>query len=81
METLRRKFCVIIVTLCCLVLAAAPSVTANYHAAGHHHHRHHQWSARKIVSVAAPIGPGVALGPAGLYQGFKHRRAHQTSLS
>jgi hypothetical protein len=90
---LARKVPVIIVTLCCLVLSVAPSVTANHRAASsihhhvaghhHHHHRHHQGSARKIVSVAAPIGAGVAFGPAGSigYQGFKYRRAIKHHLA
>lgn len=83
---LTRMKSVVFLTLCCLLLSA-PGVDAHHRTISsvhkHHvRHHHHRGRANKIVSVAAPIGVGLAFGPAGSieYQGFKHRRAIKRHL-
>lgn len=79
---LTRMKSVVFLTLCCFLLSAVPGINANHRTISsvhtqHVRHHHHRGRAKKIVSVAAPIGVGLAFGPAGSigYQGFKHRRA------
>lgn len=49
----------------------------------HHHKRHHHSKIRKIAGIAAPIGVGMAFGPAGSvgYQVVKHRHTIKRHLT
>ena len=48
----------------------------------HHKRHHHHSKVKKIAAVAAPIGIGMAFGPAGSvgYQIIKHRKAIKQHL-